>query len=101
MPLPDFLAQVGFPRLRRGAKGLAFSRQLRNSPVGSRQDGLKHARCPNVLRIRIPSFTQAALAKTSIRSKNWPKPSFQAFLSHSPLVIYFYQLLFKLYQNNF
>jgi hypothetical protein len=32
------------------------------------QDGLKHARRPNVLRVRIPSLTQAALAKTSIRS---------------------------------
>ena len=61
-----FLAQVGFPRLRRGAKGLAFSRQLRNSPVGFRQDGLKHARCPNASAFGFPRS----------RKLLWLKPPF-------------------------
>jgi len=52
-----FLAQVDFPRHRRGAKGLSHFRWLRNSPS-------------EPFHVRIPENAQAALAKISIRSKN-------------------------------
>ena len=69
MNLAFFSALVGFAPSGH-AKGLSQARLLRNSPVGCRQDGLKHARRPNTFVFGFPSLAQAALAKTSIRCEN-------------------------------
>ena len=63
---------VDFSRSGRffNAKGLSHFRRLRNSPVGASAPGRAQTSSPSeCFRVRIPENAQAALAKTSIRSK--------------------------------
>jgi hypothetical protein len=65
MNLSDFLAQVGFftPKVFRSLGSCA------TRPSGLRPGRAQTYSLSECFRVRIPSFTQAALAKTSIRSK--------------------------------
>jgi len=65
------------------AKGLSQSRRLRNSPVGYRQDGLRHARRPNVSTFGFPRLLKLL----------WLKPPFarkppNSFIKIGAFIIY-------------
>ena len=80
MSLPDFSHSSRFSppsagRQRSCVHSAAAQLARRLSPGRAQTCSLSEC-----FRVRIPSFTQAALAKTSIRSKNWLKPLFQTLL---------------------
>ena len=69
MNLSKFLAQVDFAPLGH-AKGLSQSQACsRNSPVGCRQDGLKHARRPNVSAFGFPRLLKLLWLKSPFARK--------------------------------
>ncbi len=68
MNLSDFLAQSRFcPNGH--ARVLSQSRLLRNSPVGCRQDGLKHARHPNAFAFGFPRLLKLLWLKAPFARK--------------------------------
>jgi hypothetical protein len=73
MSLSIFSLKVGFAPSGH-AKGLSQTRQLRNSPVGFRQDGLKHARCPNAFAFGFPRLLKLLWLKPPFARK--PPDSF-------------------------
>jgi len=68
MKLLIFSLRVDFAL--RAAKGLSHLRLLRNSPVGCRQDGLEHARRPNVSTFGFPQLLKLLWLKSPFAQKS-------------------------------